>query len=264
MIGEQDVRRLQSASVYTDDGEKIGGVGEVYLDDETGAAEWVTVNTGWFGTSTSFVPLNDANIDADGNVRVPYSKDKVKDAPRMAADGHLSPQDEEELYRYYGRDYARAGYREADVDDGRRVADVDDGRRVADVDVDRVDDASTMTRAEERLNVGTESVESGRVRLRKYVTTEEQTVTVPVQKEVLSIERETIDDGTARRGGIIEGDSAVEEIVLREERAVVDKETVDVERVKIGKQEVTEKQTVTEEVRKEHIDVEGDEHLRDR
>ncbi|MDO5502672.1 MAG: YsnF/AvaK domain-containing protein, partial [Actinomycetia bacterium] len=122
------------------------------------------------------------------------------------------------------------------------------------------DDTETMTRSEEQLRVGTEQQETGRARLRKYTTTEEETVTVPVEKERLVVEREPIEgDGTRSAGSIGDGDGDVEEdIVLREERPVVDKETVDVENVRVGKETVTDDQTVTEEVRKEHIDVDGE------
>src|SRR4029453_2025574 len=72
-----------------------------YLEGETGQPEWVTVRTGLFGTKESFVPIRDADVTDDG-LRVPVSKDRGKDAPKIDTDGHLSPQEEQELYRYYG------------------------------------------------------------------------------------------------------------------------------------------------------------------
>jgi uncharacterized protein (TIGR02271 family) len=51
-----------------------------------------------------------------------------------------------------------------------------------------------MTRSEEELRVGTETRERGRVRLRKYVTTEEVTLTVPVRREEVRLEREPVTD----------------------------------------------------------------------
>ena len=278
MINRDNVASILGSDVYDADGDKIGGVGQVYLDDATGDPSWVSVSTGWFGGAQSLVPLSDANYDADGGLRVPYSKDVVKDAPRVEDDQHLSPAEEEQLYSYYSRtdyndwdgrsfdatddDVALAGTRrdvdfdrDVDVDVNRRGVDVDvDVDRGLDVDRDR--DLS-MTRSEERLNVGKEQVEGGRVRLRKYVTTEEQHVTVPVQKEVLSVERTPV-EGDARAAGIIGEGEQVEEVVLREERPVVTKETVAVENVAINKDVVTEQHEVTETVAKEHIEVEGD------
>src|SRR5215204_6479070 len=101
MIGTDTISRVIGQDVYDESGEKIGSASEVYLDDETGQPEWVTVKTGLFGTKESFVPIRDADLTNDG-VRVRVSKDKVKGAPQIDTDGHLSPQEEEELYRYYG------------------------------------------------------------------------------------------------------------------------------------------------------------------
>src|SRR5919107_4496684 len=101
MIGTDTISRVIGQDVYDEAGEKIGSASEVYLDDETGQPEWVTVRTGLFGTKESFVPIRNADLTDDG-VRVPISKSKVKDAPKIDTDGHLSPQEEEELYRYYG------------------------------------------------------------------------------------------------------------------------------------------------------------------
>src|SRR5215217_4299476 len=101
MIGTDTISRVIGQDVYDESGDKIGSAAEVYLDDETGQPEWVTVRTGLFGTKESFVPIRNADLTDDG-VRVPISKERVKDAPKIDTDGHLSPQEEEELYRYYG------------------------------------------------------------------------------------------------------------------------------------------------------------------
>src|SRR3954454_17816010 len=100
MIGTDTISRVIGQDVYDEAGEKMGSASEVYLDDETGQPELVTVKTGLFGTKESFVPIRDADLTNDG-VRVPVSKERVKDAPKIDTDGHLSPAEEEELYRYY-------------------------------------------------------------------------------------------------------------------------------------------------------------------
>ena len=89
------------ADVVDIDGDKIGGVGQLYVDDATGEPSWVTAKTGLFGTSASFVPLQGAEM-AGSDIRVAYAKDVVKDAPRIDDDGKLSPDQEEQLYSYYG------------------------------------------------------------------------------------------------------------------------------------------------------------------
>src|SRR3954464_12239140 len=101
MIGTDTISRVIGQDVYDESGEKIGSAAEGYLDDETGQPEGVTVRTGLFGTKESFVPIRDADLTDDG-LRVPVSKARVKDAPKVDADGHLSPEEEQELYRYYG------------------------------------------------------------------------------------------------------------------------------------------------------------------
>jgi uncharacterized protein (TIGR02271 family) len=100
MIGTETISRVIGKDVYDQSGEKIGSASEVYLDDETGQPEWVTVRTGLFGTKESFVPIRNADLTDDG-LRVPVSKSAVKDAPKIDSEGHLSPQEEQELYRYY-------------------------------------------------------------------------------------------------------------------------------------------------------------------
>ncbi len=103
--------------------------------------------------------------------------------------------------------------------------------------------------------MGTEQVEAGRARLRKYVVTENVTQTVPVSREEVRVEREPITDanvGDATSGPDIS--EAEHEVTLHAEQPVVAKETVPVERVRLGTETVTEQQTVSEEVRKEQID----------
>jgi uncharacterized protein (TIGR02271 family) len=116
-----------------------------------------------------------------------------------------------------------------------------------------------MTRSEEQLRVGTARRETGRARLRKYVVTEEETVTVPVQREEVRIEREPISH--ANLDDAMEGPAISEEeheVVLHAEEPVVEKRAVPKERVRMDTDTVTEQETVTEQVRKERIDVEGD------
>ncbi|MFF2270032.1 PRC-barrel domain-containing protein [Cellulosimicrobium cellulans] len=104
MISTDQIERLLSGgTVVSQAGEKVGKVGQVFLDDHSGEPEWVTVKTGLFGTAESFVPLADADVQGD-EIRVPYTKDTVKGAPRVDdSEGHLSLDEEAELYRYYGR-----------------------------------------------------------------------------------------------------------------------------------------------------------------
>ena len=104
MITQDQLRNVVGATACDRDGDKIGKVGQVYYDDATDQPTWVTVNTGLFGTQESFVPVSGAELSGD-RVTLAYDKATVKDAPKIAEDGHLSPQEEQQLYRYYGVDY---------------------------------------------------------------------------------------------------------------------------------------------------------------
>jgi hypothetical protein len=100
-ITENDLSGVYDGDVLSVSGEKIGSVGQIYLDDQTGEPTFVTANTGLFGMSQSFVPLRGARVD-NGNVVVDFDKTTVKDAPRIDDDGSLSPAEEDQLYAYYG------------------------------------------------------------------------------------------------------------------------------------------------------------------
>lgn len=100
----QSFDSIFTSTVFDRDGDKVGKVGQLFLDDATSEPSWVTVHTGLFGLSESFVPLDGAAI-GDDRIDAPYSKDAIVDAPRIDEHGHLSPADERALYEHYGRDY---------------------------------------------------------------------------------------------------------------------------------------------------------------
>lgn len=115
------IDRLQDANVYDTNGDKVGSVGQVYLDDATNEPTFVTVKTGLFGMKETFVPLNQASQAQDG-LTVPFDKDFIKDAPNVDADGSLTPEEEQRIYEYYSMEYtaARGDRRDRDgVDAGR-------------------------------------------------------------------------------------------------------------------------------------------------
>ena len=254
------VQSWQGRTMVDPAGDKLGTIDAIYLDDETGQPEWATVTSGLFSAKSAFVPLAQAQ-DTGDSVRVPYDKQQVKNAPVMQADGSLSQDDEAQLYRHYGLDYSEhrsdsglpAGERDRDgVDD-----DVQDTAVGRDTSGPTTDDA--MTRSEEELQVGTETRERGRARLRKYVTTQTQQVTVPVSREEVRVEREPITDANldaASSGPAISEEE--HEVTLREEEVVVDKRAVPKERVRLDTETVTDERQVSEEVRKEQIEVDGD------
>lgn len=385
MIDISHAQELIGSEVYDPQGDKIGKVGSVYVNDETRKPEWVTVRTGLFGTKETFVPLSGAAA-TDQGVRVPVTKDKVKDAPQVGAEGgHMSEQEGRDLYRYYGLAPARrspddsaamkepvgpkqgpgpteprvepveratAGAVGDPAESGpgdQRPAEVKSGDQQPAASAaagaasgaaglgllaaagaastapaaglassesapepekssrpiqqhqpdtaDRPDAAvqhplagrggpaaaqaapkrsvepiaaaqapqrpqaaagvTSMTRSEEHLSVTTERVESGHVRLRKYVVTEEEQVRVSLSHEEVRIERRPITE--AERAAVMRDAQIGEqsqEIILHAERPVVTKQTVPVETVQMRTETVTDEQIIKGEVRKERIDVE--------
>jgi uncharacterized protein (TIGR02271 family) len=260
------------------DGDKVGKVGQIYLNDATSDPEWVTVSTGLFGTKESFAPLYGAQ-PGDGELRLAVTKQLIKDAPNIDTDGHLDGSEIDTLYQHYSGHLNRTstpgtgdststtgttdttrtggGYTDQGTEYADRGAAGTDrtaaGTEGRDTSGPTTDDA--MTRSEERLNVGKETVEAGRARLRKYVVTENVTRTVPVSHEEVRVEREPITD--ANRDSALDGPAITEEeheVSLNAERPVVDKEAVPVERVRLGTETVTDEAQINEDVRKEQIE----------
>jgi uncharacterized protein (TIGR02271 family) len=235
-LDKDRILQLRGADLHDHDGDKIGSVAEIYLDDETGQPEWALVATGLFGGKSTFVPLRDVE-ERDGAFRVPFDKATVKDAPKLDPDGNLTESEEAELYRYYGMQRSGAA-----------------GPVGRDVSGPTTDDA--MTRSEEELKVGKTERESGRVRLRKYVVTDEVTRTVPVKREEIRVEREPITD--ANVDDALEGPAISEEeheVVLREEEVVAEKRVVPKERVRLDKDVEVDERTVSEDVQREEIEI---------
>ncbi|MFC8174318.1 PRC and DUF2382 domain-containing protein [Streptomyces sp. NPDC057325] len=273
MIAREQIHAVLDHPVYDAEGKKVGDAKHIFVDDATGLPEWVTVKTGMFGTSESFVPIKDAAL-VDDHLEVPYPKSTIKDAPNVDVDagGHLSESEEHRLFDHYGIAWDDAWQRanqpgEGGWAHGRTGTETGTATGTTGTEgftagtaagraADTGDDA--MTRSEEQMHVGVERTEAGRVRLRKYVVTEEVQQTVPVSHEEVRIEREPITD--ANRDEALSGAEITEaehEVILHEERPVVETRTVPVERVSLKADEVTEEQTVSGEVRKEEVEVEG-------
>jgi uncharacterized protein (TIGR02271 family) len=227
-ISMERLSEARGAPVYDAEGEKIGEVDEIFFDTESGQPEWVGIGTGFFGTKRVLVPLESAHLDRDG-LRVPYHKDFVKDSPDVASD-EISEQTEQELYAYYSLR-------------GRPATGHGEGRSGAD----------KVVRSEEELQVGKRQVETGGVRLRKWVESEPVDVDVELKRETARVTRDRIDEP-------VDAELSEEEVEvpLRAEEPVAKKRVVAKERVGVEKGFETDRETVRDEVRKERVDVEGD------
>jgi hypothetical protein len=216
-INAKDLDGLGEATVIGADGDKIGTVSQFYVSDATGEPTWATIKTGLFGTQETFVPLRGAST-RPGELHVAFDKATVKDAPRVDADGHLTHQEEDNLYRFYnmdddeGRDRAtqvgqQSNHRAAGEEDRDPVQaphgrDADDSRAAPADDArhrptrpDSGDSAPTdqddLSRRHDREqdphpeDDGTPAADGGavspgetRTRMRRYVVTEHVTQTV--------------------------------------------------------------------------------------
>ena len=269
------IEDLANATAYDVDGDKVGGVKDVYVNDTTGQPDFVSVNHGLFGGGDSIVPLRGHTL-RDGELHLAFQKDRIEDAPDLDENGHLTTEDQDAFYRHYGLENTQ------DVttyETGNRVAEtgaagaagaagagagyaagernVDTERRdVVDADRRDVADNDEIIRSEEQLNVSKDRVETGEVRLRKYVVNETENVEVPVEREEVRVVREPITDADRANydGNIGEQEASV---TLSEDRVNVSKESVPVEKVSLEKDTVRDTESVSEEVRKERFETDG-------
>ncbi|MGY1743745.1 MULTISPECIES: DUF2382 domain-containing protein [unclassified Blastococcus] len=299
MLSEREVSAAIGSPAYGPDGDKIGTVEHFFVDDRTGAPTWAAVTTGLFGTRHSIVPAVDA-VYVDGGLRLHVTKDAVRSAPHLTGD-HLDPSDEAELRRHYGLDTALPATPDTAprTDPGTLPAAEPDtaetpvvaaappppppppAQPAAAPDRPAVPVAAAasptgsagdgaMIRSEERLEVGTERVAATRVRLVKYVVTEEVQITVPIRREEFRLEEVPVDAPDPGPGETLEppaheagsppttpipvvSGALPEEIVLHAERPVVTVEVVPVERVRLRTEAVTGTEQVTERVQRERI-----------
>ena len=244
--GIEELTAMRGESVYSADGEKIGKVEEVYVDQETGQPEWLGLGTGFFGTKRVLVPVQGAQ-PADDGLRVPYDKAQVQETPDVDAE-QISQDTEAQLYRHYGLEYSE---RQSDtgLPEGGRA-----DRTAGATDIG--DEQTSVTRSEEELAVGKRETEAGRIRLHKWTETEQVDVPVEVRREKARVTTEEINEPTDATIDRTAGDEELE-VTLREEQPVVDKQTVAKERIGIEKDVETETETVSDEVRKERVDVDA-------
>lgn len=255
MISTEDAQTVigKGGMVLVADGDRIGKLGSVFLDDTTGHPAWASVSAGLLGHSESFVPLTGGRVYGD-DIWVPCTTEQVHGAPHVTAhDGKLSKEDDAALHRYYEADGQPAEPNPPRVD--RSSADdadhVDDADHADDAHTD--DDDLTVTRSEEQLRIHTERVPVTRVRLRKVVVTENVTQTVAVSHEEFRLEEVPI--GEADGGDVVASPPSGEEyeVVLREERIVVTKEVAAVERVRVRVETVAGERRVSADVQKERV-----------
>ena len=260
----------------------VGTISTFYLDQASGLPTWALVHTGWLGDRRSFVPLANA-VEVDGEIRLPYTKAQIREAPEIAGEDELSADDELLLYGHYGlHDHYGAVAEEPPASEmtdevaeatpephppGAGAPEREGSPAPAGmapvVHTPRLPAAPgeaglVVTRSEEELRVGLRT-RFRRLRLRKYVVTEYVTRTIPVRREKVRLEElpsDQLADGGADGWDQLDQDGTTQlEVVLHREEPVIELRAVPVERVRLVKRLVTEQRTVTEELRSERVEV---------
>lgn len=244
MIDSIAVNRVIDAYAVDPDGRRLGRVVQVYLDDWNGRPAWATIHAEAFGTQAAVVPLAEAELMGN-SLRVPFDKELVDHAPRVDLDrDHLSLDEETGLRSYY------EGISQVNRTVGASPSNA--GGTASTVD-------GAMIRSEERLRVGTEWVTTERVRVRKVIVTENVTVTVPVSREEIRVEREPITGGDLdEAAGAPAPSGAQVEFIAYAQRPVVTMEVIPVERVRVSTVMVSGQESVTDSIRKEKVTADTD------
>jgi uncharacterized protein (TIGR02271 family) len=262
--------QLIGARVIGGDGQVVGTVQQIFRDDRDETPVWARIRS---GTGERFIPLRGSRVTKDG-LSVPFDTRQIMSSPDVGVQRHMSAAQTDQLKRHYGLTVPAQGgpsdteRGEAQQDAAQRAQaqrgqapqdETDRGaaqagrfeRGAAQRDAQMGED--WMIRAEERLDVGTETRESGRARLHKYVDVEPVEQTVHVYHEEYEIERQPIPAEEQVRSEIAEGE---QEIALHEERPVLHKSAVAVERVRLKVKRVDEDRTLRDEIRRERLEVE--------
>lgn len=281
MADQKFIQAVLESTAFDKNGDKVGKVGQLFVDSNSGEPTFVAVNTGLFGRNSSLVPLAGAKLNNE-ELHVAHTKDEISDAPNISdTDEGLEPEEEERLYKHYGlttQDSAQTqtsdrgnaaqagtaagtgaaagtaagttGRREESTKTSAETkkTSADTGKKAA------TSDDGSVIRSEEQLNVNKEKVASGRARLRKYVVEDTETVEVPVSREEVKVEREKLSPEEAKKLGNTRIGEENADVVLHEEQVNVDKETVPVEKINLNKETVTEKQKVSEDLKKERVE----------
>ena len=122
-----------------------------------------------------------------------------------------------------------------------------------------ISDVEKIKLYEERLTVNKHRDKTGEVAIGKRVETETKSVSVPVEKERLVIERTQVTTGKAVPVGTANfGDGQVVNVDLYEETATIDKQAFVREEVSVRKEVETETVTGSETIRREELEVDAD------
>jgi uncharacterized protein (TIGR02271 family) len=276
--------RYAGYTVYDHDGDKIGKVDDLFVD-ENDQPEYIGVKMGFFGTSSTLIPMDLVTADEQSqSLTVSQPKGTVKDGPHFNDDHEITPEYENEVRSYYGLGAANGADRgtygdyygdehsgagttgpetAGTVGAGMSMGDTESGefrehdRNDEGVTQSRGDDLDDqdelrVQRSEEELRAGTREREAGAMRVRKRVRTDRERIEVPVKHEEVTVERVPV-SGEATEAQIGEDEVSVP---VTEEEVITDKRAVAKEEIRVRKDSVQDTEVVEEDVRREEVDVE--------
>jgi uncharacterized protein (TIGR02271 family) len=256
---------LLGAQVTAADGKVIGTIEHVFQDDASGAPAWASVRA---GKTNRFVPVGAGSATGDG-LNIPFDAETIMTSPRIEAGKHMSDAQAEELLRYYDlrvpaeppqRGKAGESQQRAKAEESQQRAKAEESQQRAKAEEHKrgKGDEEWLLRREQQLEVGTETRESGHVRLHRYVDSEPTEKTLHLVHEEYDVERVPVGADEPAGGDLKEDE---QRITLHAERGIVSKQTVPVERLRLVTKRVEEDKTFREELQRERIEVEPEEEL---
>jgi uncharacterized protein (TIGR02271 family) len=267
----QNPNQLFDYDVVDTNGNKIGSVDGVWVDDATSELEFLGVKTGWIFGKTHIIPAANASI-SDGTVQVPFDTQMVKDSPSFSTDAELTPDDEQQVYSYYGIDRttstsptglpanqgtASYGTQTTDTGTGNYAATSNYGTDTTQTDIGQGEREIDVPLSEEKLDIGKRREQAGNVHLRKVVREEDVSQPVELQREEVEVERVPADRATSEVPSDAFQEKDIDVPVTREE-AVVGKETRVTGEARVRKDIETETRNVGGTVRREDVEVDKD------
>ena len=231
----KNIKDLFNATAYDKDGEKLGDVNEVFVDDQSGQPTFVEVNHGLFGMNSSLVPLRGHDFSGD-DLKLGFSKDRIKDAPDFDSDKPLTPEAQSDIFKHYGLENAHdvTDYKDSNLDSKR------DAQAGADKD-------HNLTAGAGAAGAGAGVAGAG--------------VAGAHADEKKAATHTTDDAATERKAGVADDAAAARtnndgELIRSEEQLNVNKERVATGEARLRKYVVTDTETVEVPVEREEVRVE--------
>jgi uncharacterized protein (TIGR02271 family) len=220
------LKRMLGYNILDRTENRVGHVSGLWTDDQENV-RFVGVKTTWFPAKTHVFPAQGMEVNhAREIIRAPYQEDLIKNAPTFDPGADLDEAKQQEIESYYYGQAARA----------------------------ETQGEVRIPLAEEQLKVGKRQVQAGGIRLRKIVRTEPVQENVELRREEIQVERMPATQATPGEKTFQPEDVF---IPLYREEPVAQKEARIREEVRVGKKTTTERQTISEELRKEELQEAG-------